>query len=101
MSDKVYYWIQAIDPHDGRMLILGAYESEDQANQIGFEKIKGVFEVVPLNTKDGAKATQLLKHRRLVLTSRLDDATKMARHKPKEGGEYAVRDNEKNKADIW
>ncbi len=78
--DKTYYWILATDRESGRAIILGAYDTEDEANRVGFEKIDDSFEVVPLNTRDSGRATKMLKYRRFDQTAKLEDAIKRARH---------------------
>lgn len=76
----VYYWLLAVDRVSGRPVILGAFNSEEEANQIGFQKIDGNFEVVPLRTCDPARATKALKYRRFTQTSKLEEALKRAKH---------------------
>jgi hypothetical protein len=75
-----YYWILATDKSSGRPVILGAYRTEEEANRVGFEKIDGHFEVVPLNTRDISRANKLLKYRRFDQTNRLEEAMKRAKH---------------------
>lgn len=74
-----YYWILATK--DGRTVVLGAYDTEEDANRIGFEKLEGGFEVVELPTRDIAKATKMLKYRKFDQTSKLEEAIKRAKHK--------------------
>ena len=79
-SSREYYWILAVDKTSGRPVVLGYYHSEEEANRVGFEKIDGSFEVVPLKTTDSAKATKILKYKRFYQTARLEEALKRARH---------------------
>lgn len=76
-----YYWILTVDRVSSRPVILGPYSTEEEANQIGFGKLGGSFEVVPLRTRDVGLATKVLKHRRFMTTDQLSEALKRARHK--------------------
>ena len=76
-----YYWILAKDNTTGRPIILGAYNTEEEANQIGFQKIRsGNFEVVPLRTRDVGRANHMLKYRNFHNMERLEEITKRAKH---------------------
>lgn len=77
---KDYYWIQAVDNDSGKLIVLGAYDSEEAANRVGFEKVKGSFEVIALPTRDQTKATRMLKYRRFDQTSRLNEIARRAKH---------------------
>jgi hypothetical protein len=79
-TGQAYYWILAVDKTSGKAVILGAFDSEDKANRVGFEKIDGAFEVVSLPTRDSGKATKILKYRRFSQTARLEEAVKRAKH---------------------
>jgi len=76
-----YSWILTVDKNTGRPVVLGPYNSDDEANQIGFGKLGGQFEVIALKTRDVGLATKILKHRRFMETEKLDEALKRARHK--------------------
>lgn len=75
-----FYWILATHAKSGRPIILGAYNTEEEANRIGFEKIEGSFEVVALGTRDINKANKILKYRRFDQTSKLEEAMRRAKH---------------------
>ena len=79
-----YFWLLAREAATGKIIILGPYAQEDEANRVGFEKLAGNFEVVPLPTRDSGKATKMLKYRRFHQTARLEEAIKRARHKVEE-----------------
>ena len=80
-DNNLYYWILAVDNSSGRPIILGPYDTEQEANSIGLTKIdSGNFEVVPLNTRNVQKANQVLKYRRFHQTARLEEALKRAKH---------------------
>ena len=77
-----WYWIGAITPVTGRLVVLGPYDTEDEANQMGFAgKLDGAFEVHKLDTCDKARATAEIKHKRFELTKDLEQALKRAKHK--------------------
>jgi len=78
---QVVYWILAVEPKTGRPIVLGHYNTEEEANKVGFQKINGSFEVIPLKTTDPNRATKILKYRRFHQTSKLEEATKRAKHK--------------------
>ena len=78
-SIKQYYWILA--NVNGKTVILGAFNTEEEANRVGFEKIEGNFEVIPLSTKDTGAASRILKYRKFNQTSQLEEALKRAKHK--------------------
>lgn len=75
-----YFWLLALDTASGKTIIMGPYMSEDDANRVGFEKLAGHFEVVPLPTRDSAKATKMLKYRRFQQTAQLEEAIRRAKH---------------------
>ena len=76
-----YYWILARDNSTGRPIILGAYNTEEEANQIGFQKIhSGNFEVIPLPTRDVGRANHMLKYRNFHKLERLEEVVKRAKH---------------------
>jgi len=87
--ERQYYWIMATHQPTGRAVILGPYATEDQASQVGFEKIDGPFEVLPLPTRDTGRATKMLKYKRFDRSARLEEALKRAKHDvntPQSGG---------------
>ena len=73
-----YYWNYAI--YQGKLLIDGCYNNEQEAMQFGYKNIPVAFETVPLNTKDRSKATQVIKRRVWEQTGDIDQALKRARH---------------------
>jgi len=75
-----FYWILAVDKTSQRPVVLGPYNSEEEANRVGFEKIGGSFEVISLATRDPQRATKILKYKRFHQTARLEEALKRAKH---------------------
>ena len=77
----IYYWILAVEPITGRPVVLGPYSTESEANDVGFNKCGGTFEVLPLKTRDVGLATKILKHRRFEQSEQLAEVLKRAKHK--------------------
>jgi hypothetical protein len=80
MIDKTYYWVAAVTSLTGQLVVLGPYDTEEEANQVGFEKVGGTFSVEPLRTKDVGRATRVLKYKRFHQTANLEEALKRAKH---------------------
>ena len=58
-----YYYI--VTKQDGRMVLLGSYNTAQEAESIAVEKLNSDYEVVQMPTRDRAKATQMLRHKML------------------------------------
>lgn len=56
-----YYYI--VTKQDGRMVLLGPYNNEQEAEETAVSKINTDYEVVALPTKNRASATQMLRHK--------------------------------------
>lgn len=79
----MFWWI--VTTFKGQPVILGPYTSEEEASQVGFEKLGGNFESYELPTRDKSKATSMIKARILNKTSDLETALRKAKHQiPKE-----------------
>jgi len=76
---KEYWWAYAI--YQGRVVIDGYYNSEQEARKFAYNKLPGNYEVVCLPTRDRARATQIIKHRVLETTGDIDFALQRAKHK--------------------
>ena len=76
-TQRRYWWVMGI--HQGRRVILGPFMTEEEATQIGYNKVGGNFEVRALPTRDEASATRMLKGR-LVEDVDLDEAMKRFKH---------------------
>jgi len=74
-----FYWIKGFDPLDKRMIVSGPYYSYQEAMNTGVN-IDGEYEIVTLNTKDKAKATQIMKHGRLMAGDGMHNALSRAGH---------------------
>lgn len=73
-------WWYVVAKHEGRVVLLGPYNTEQEANTVAVEKLDGTYEVVQLRTRDRAKATQLLRHRILSDNSDLGQALRRMKH---------------------
>lgn len=81
VARREYFWLLAVDKASGRPIILGPYDTEEEGNRVGFEKIdSGNFEVIPLNTRNVQRANHILKYRRFDQTAKLEEALKRAKH---------------------
>ena len=76
---QTYFWAYAI--YQGKLLIDGVYRTESDAYTFAAKHIPVRFEVVELNTRNEARATQEIKHITLEQTEDLDFSIQRARHK--------------------
>jgi len=77
-----FYWWVVGRIETGQSLLLGPYGSEDEARQIGYEKLNGDFTPVQLRTRDRGTATQILRHRKLTLDDQsISESMKDVRHR--------------------
>ena len=79
-QQQTYYWIWG--ESQGRRIALGPYDTDEEAHEKGAALIGGYFDVVPLNTRDFRKATQMLKARSLGETHNINYALERVKHKP-------------------
>lgn len=71
-----------MDKVTGRPVILGPYNSETEANQFGFQKIRdGDFMVEVMDTRDRQAAKARFNYKRLEQTGQLEVALKRAKYK--------------------
>lgn len=70
-----------VEKATGRPIIAGPYDSDTEANQFGFEKIKdGDFKVYQFNTRDKTAARDMFKHIILNESGQVADVLKRARY---------------------
>ena len=74
-----YWWIVTFT-EQGRLVVLGPYESETEANRLGVSKLAGNFQVIELQTADQAKATKIIKYNLFKESNDLERALQKARH---------------------
>ena len=58
-------WWYIVTKQDGRMVLLGPYSDEHEAESVAVEKLNTDYEVVQMATRDRTKATQMLRHKML------------------------------------
>lgn len=72
------WWIKTI--FQGRTIVLGHFVSEEEANEVGFQKLGGDFEAIELPTIDKTRATAMIKAKIFNQTASLEDALKRVGH---------------------
>ena len=75
-----WYWV--VTSYGGRLVIIGPKSTESEATEFGYLKLDTEFKVVPLATRDRARATSQIKAKRLDITGDLGGALKFAMHQP-------------------
>lgn len=76
-----WYWIVTRFPYpDGKLVIIGPKQTEEEANEFGFQKLDSPFEIHALQTRDRGRATSQLKAKLLDSTSNLGTALQHAQH---------------------
>lgn len=84
-SKRTHYWLVGLN--EGKLAIVGPKSSEEEAERVGIEKFPaGEYEVVALPTVNEARATRMLKGRRLQ-NETLTEALQRVRH-PYKGEEF-------------
>lgn len=74
-------WWYIATKKDGRMVLLGPYNDQSEAENIAVEKLTTDYEVVAMSTRDRGKATQMLRHKLLEGNGgNLDDALRRMKH---------------------
>jgi len=74
------WWIKTTSI-EGRLVLIGAYNTEEEATSYGFSKFGNNFEAIWLPTRDQAKATRMAKKQMFDQVGDLDRALQRARHK--------------------
>ena len=76
-----YWWAWATEPESGRLIVLGWYNSENEAYQDAIGKMQGIpFEVVSLKTRDRTYAKAKLNYIRLEKCTAVQDMVKRAKY---------------------
>ena len=76
---RSYYYNYAI--HAGKLVIDGAYSSEQEALRFGYKNIPCQFETFCSSSRDSARVTKEIKHRVWGQTGNIDNAINRASHK--------------------
>ena len=58
------YWY-IVTKQNGRAVLLGSYDSQQEAEEIAVSKLNTDYEVVAMSTRDRAEATRRLRHKML------------------------------------
>ena len=58
-------WFYICTKQDGRQVLLGPYNDEREAEEMAVAKLNTAYEVVAMDTRDRAVATQQLRHKML------------------------------------
>lgn len=66
---------------DGRMILLGPYDTSEEAYAVGAKKLSTPYEVVALKTKDRSKATSIMRHKILNSSSDLGLSLRRMKHR--------------------
>ena len=74
------WWVTSTSG-DGRLVLIGAYNTEEEATGYGFSKLGNSFEVIWLPTRDQARATRMAKKQMFDRVGNLDKALQRAHHK--------------------
>lgn len=78
---RKYYWILAKDPETGRPFLIAGGETEEEARSKGLECLSGVdFEIRGLYTRNLARASQIIRGKRLEETQSLHQAKRRFGH---------------------
>lgn len=77
---REYWWVVA--SFQGRTVIIGPKETEEDANRFGYGQLECPFNVVMMPTRDKARASAMLKARKLEKEGNLGGALERMMHKP-------------------
>lgn len=85
MPQRLFYWVTG--KIDGKVHLLGKYETESEADDMGFKAFKNSpYEIHPLPTSNRVKATQMLKHKFFEDSGDLQGSMVPVSHKPPKSG---------------
>lgn len=79
LQTGTFWWVWGVE--DGRRILFGSFSSEGEAYQVGYAKLSGNFEVVPLKTIDVSAASRILRARVLNETEDVTKTFKRFKHK--------------------
>lgn len=69
-----WWWVWVVDPTDGRLVVLGPSETEQEAREEGFAKVGHLpFDVVELKTRNRIYARDMINAQRLGKSAQLED----------------------------
>lgn len=80
LNTREFWWIYA--NFQGRRIVLGPFQSEQEGNLEAYRDLDCEFEVIPLPTMDKNRASSLLKARRVHTTGDIGSALQRGMRKP-------------------
>jgi hypothetical protein len=76
----IYWWVTAVR-EDGRPVLLGAYNSEEEAETIGYNRLQDYdYKVIQLPTRDRGTASSMIKGKRFHDGASLNNSLKRTVH---------------------
>lgn len=75
---REFFYILAQDA--GRTVLIGPFDTPEEARGIAWKTLDGYFQVIELPTRDRARATQIIKARKLVKTEDLSESIEPVKH---------------------
>lgn len=83
-----YYWVWGWDGN--RRVIFGPFNTDNEANELGYQKLQTDYEVVRLNTRNEQEASRKLRFQVLDNTANLPEAMRRFRHKKSFGKGHTI-----------
>lgn len=81
MSREIHYWITAENSAGRTFLIYGGLSEVEATNKaLSIQDLPSYFDIISLPTRDQAKASQLLKGKKLDESGSLDESTQNLQH---------------------
>ena len=74
----MYFYIWAEE--EGRNVLLGPYDSREEANRAAWQQLNCHFEIVELPSRDRGRATQIMKAKKLEKTQNLSQSLERVQH---------------------
>ena len=81
LQNRDWYWLCAVERETGTPIVDGPYDTEEEARQVGLQKIRDNFEVIPMKTIDKNRATAEYRHRRFMTYGDLKQILLRTKHK--------------------
>lgn len=74
-------WFYIVTKLNGRMVVLGSYDTAQEAESVAVEKLNTDYEVVAMPTKNRARATRMVRHKMLQGNGgNLEDSLRRMKH---------------------
>jgi hypothetical protein len=78
LNQREYYWI--VSSYGGKLVVIGPKNTSEEASEFAYQKLDSAFEIVPLKTRDRARATSQIKAMKLDSTGNLGESIQRAKH---------------------